>query len=135
MKTTRKTNLDLPKALVQKRIASAMMGRMPQFVPVEELFSGRHFDQEIIVLCVRWYLNFKLSYRDLAAMMGERGIGLAHTTILRWVQLSFAKNASAGIALRCRAFVTVMQAAKVRNLDDRSDTRDLPNMPTLLVES
>ena len=63
-----------------------MMGRMPQFVPVEELFSGRHFDQEIIVLCVRWYLNFKLSYRDLAAMMGERGIGLAHTTILRWVQ-------------------------------------------------
>ena len=73
-------------ALVQKRIASAMMGRMPQFVPVEELFSGRHFDQEIIVLCVRWYLNFKLSYRDLVAMMGERGIGLAHTTILRWVQ-------------------------------------------------
>jgi hypothetical protein len=49
--------------------------------------------------------------------------------------LSFAKNASAGIALRCRAFVTVMQAAKVRNPDDRSDTRDLPNMRTLLVES
>jgi hypothetical protein len=49
--------------------------------------------------------------------------------------LSFAKNASAGIALRCRAFVTVMQAAKVRNLDDRSDTRDLQNMRTLLVES
>ena len=48
--------------------------------------------------------------------------------------MSFAKNASAGIALR-RAFVTVMQAAKVRNLDDRSDTRDLPNMRTLLVES
>ena len=49
--------------------------------------------------------------------------------------LSFAKNASAGIALRCSAFATVMQAAEVRNLDDRSDTRDLPNMRTLLVES
>ena len=49
--------------------------------------------------------------------------------------LSFAKNASAGIALRCRTFVTVMQAAEVRNLDDGSDTRDLPNMRTLLVES
>ena len=36
--------------------------------------------------CVRWYLSYKLSYRDLVAMMGERGIGLAHTTILRWVQ-------------------------------------------------
>ena len=49
--------------------------------------------------------------------------------------LSFAKNVSAGKALRCRAFVTVMQAAEVGNLDDRSDTRDLPNMGTLLVES
>jgi len=49
--------------------------------------------------------------------------------------LSFAKNASAGISLRCRAFVAVMQAAEVRNLDDRSDARDLPNMRTLLVES
>jgi transposase-like protein len=61
-------------------------GRMPRFVPVEELFKGRHFDREIVVLCVRWYLSFKLSYRDLVAMMGERGLGLAHTTILRWVQ-------------------------------------------------
>jgi transposase-like protein len=59
---------------------------MPRCVPVEELFKGRHFDQEIVVLCVRWYLSFKLSYRDLVAMMGERGIDLAHTTILRWVQ-------------------------------------------------
>ena len=59
---------------------------MPGFVPVEELFKGRHFDQEIVVLSVRWYLSYKLSYRDLVAMMNERGIDLAHTTILRWVQ-------------------------------------------------
>ena len=51
--------------------------------PTWELFKGRHFDQGIIVLCVRWYLTFKLSSRDLVQMMGERGIGLAHTTILR----------------------------------------------------
>ncbi len=51
-----------------------------------ELFKGRHFDHEIIVLCVRWYLTFKLSSRDLVQMMAERGIVLAHTTILRWVQ-------------------------------------------------
>ena len=50
---------------------------MPAFLPVEELFRGRHFDQEIIVLCIRWYLSFKLSYRDLVRMMSERGIGLA----------------------------------------------------------
>ncbi len=51
-----------------------------------DLFKGRHFDQDVIVLCVRWYLSFKLSSRDLVQMMSERGIGLAHTTILRWVQ-------------------------------------------------
>ncbi len=54
---------------------------MPQFVPIEELFKGRHFDREIVILCVRWYLSFKLSYRDLVTMMGERGIAMAHTTI------------------------------------------------------
>jgi transposase-like protein len=59
---------------------------MSGFVSIEDLFKGRHFDQEIVVLCVRWYLSFKLSYRDLVAMMGERGIDMAHTTILRWVQ-------------------------------------------------
>lgn len=50
------------------------------------LFKGRHFEQEIIVLCVRWYLRYKLSYRDLVEMMAERGLPVAHTTILRWVQ-------------------------------------------------
>ena len=51
-----------------------------------DLFKGRHFDQQVIILCVRWYLGYKLSSRDLVEMMGERGIELAHTTILRWVQ-------------------------------------------------
>ncbi len=53
---------------------------------MEELFAGRHFDREVIILCVRWYLRFKLSLRDLVEMMAERGVSLAHTTILRWVQ-------------------------------------------------
>ena len=52
----------------------------------EALFKGRQFDQEIIVLCVRWYLRYKLSARDLVEMMAERGVVLVHTTILRWVQ-------------------------------------------------
>src|SRR6266404_3214639 len=50
------------------------------------LFKRRHFDQEIILLCVRWYITYKLSYRDLRALMAERGIDLAHTTTMRWVQ-------------------------------------------------
>ena len=53
---------------------------------LKELFAGRHFDREVIILCVRWYLRFKLSLRDLVEMMAERGLSLAHTTIMRWVQ-------------------------------------------------
>ena len=59
------------------------MGRLRS---VDELFAGRHFDREVIILCVRWYLRFKLSLRDLTEMMVERGLSIAHTTIMRWVQ-------------------------------------------------
>jgi transposase-like protein len=58
---------------------------MAGFPGLDELFEGRHFDREVIVLCVRWYLRFKLSYRDLVEMMAERDLSLAHTTIMRWV--------------------------------------------------
>jgi hypothetical protein len=49
-----------------------------------KLFRGRHFMDEMIVLCVRWYLRYSLSYRDLEEMMAERG-AVAHSTIGRWV--------------------------------------------------
>jgi hypothetical protein len=58
---------------------------MGKLKSVEELFEGRHFDREVIILCVRWYLRFKLSLRDLVEMMAERGLSVAHTTIMRWV--------------------------------------------------
>ena len=57
-----------------------------KFLGVNMLFAGRHFDREIIILSVRWYLRFKLSFRDLVEMMTERGLPLAHTTIMRWVR-------------------------------------------------
>lgn len=53
---------------------------------VDELFKGRHFEREIIILCVRWYLRYKLSFRDLVEMMADRSLLLAHTTVMRWVQ-------------------------------------------------
>jgi transposase, IS6 family len=49
-------------------------------------FKWRHFEAEIILLCVRWYLRYALSYRDLEEMMRERGLQVDHTTIYRWVQ-------------------------------------------------
>jgi transposase-like protein len=49
------------------------------------LFHGRHFGDEIILLCVRWYLRYSLSYRDLEEIMAERGLRVDHSTIARWV--------------------------------------------------
>src|SRR5215468_10838109 len=73
--------------LVQNRLGIGHHGRDATICTGgRALFRGRHFDQEIVVLNVRWYVTYKLSYRDLVAMMGERGIDVAHTTILRWVQ-------------------------------------------------
>ena len=58
---------------------------------MNDLFEGRHFVGAVIILCVREYLRYKLSFRDLVAMMAERGLSLAHTTILRWV-LRYARE-------------------------------------------
>ena len=52
---------------------------MRSHASTSDLFKGRHFEQEIIILCVRWYLRYKLSYRDLVEMMAERGLPIAHT--------------------------------------------------------
>ena len=69
---------------------------MSKLKSLEELFEGRHFDREIIILCVRWYLRFKLSLRDLVEMMAERGLSMAHTTILRWCSASRLSSRNAG---------------------------------------
>ncbi len=49
------------------------------------MFKGRHFDRSVFLLCVRWYLAYGLSLRDLEEMMAERGISVDHATIHRWV--------------------------------------------------
>lgn len=51
----------------------------------QQPFKWRHFQAEIILLNVRWYLRYPLSYRHLEEMMRERGLSIDHTTIYRWV--------------------------------------------------
>src|ERR1041385_3287164 len=50
------------------------------------LFKGRHFEAEIIVLCVRWSLRYPLSFRQLEEILAERNLSVDHVTIWRWVQ-------------------------------------------------
>ena len=53
---------------------------------LEHPFKWRHYQPKIILLCVRWSLRYRRSYRDLAEMMAERGLHVDHTTLYRWVQ-------------------------------------------------
>jgi transposase, IS6 family len=50
------------------------------------LFKWRHFQANIILCAVRWYLRYALSYRDVEELLRERGVTVDHTTIFRWVQ-------------------------------------------------
>jgi transposase-like protein len=56
-------------------------------VPVSE-FTGFRFPPEVIMLAVRWYLRFALSYRDVEELLAERGLDVDHVTVYRWVQRS-----------------------------------------------
>ena len=49
-------------------------------------FTGFRFPAEVILLAVRWYLRYGLSYRDLEELLAERGIQVDHVTLYRWVQ-------------------------------------------------
>jgi IS6 family transposase len=55
-------------------------------MPEHNPFKWRHFQSDIILMCVSWYLRYTLSYRDLEEIMLERGVHVDHTTIYRWVQ-------------------------------------------------
>ena len=69
-------------------------------MPSDNPFKWRQFEPALILQCVRWYLRYALSYRDLEDMMRERGLCVDHTTIYRWVQ-RYAPE----IDKRCRPFL------------------------------
>jgi transposase, IS6 family len=53
---------------------------------VRSAFAGFRFPPDVIVVAVRWYLRFGLSYRDVEELLAERGIEVDHVTVYRWVQ-------------------------------------------------
>ncbi|MET8367662.1 IS6 family transposase [Micromonospora sp. NPDC005194] len=54
--------------------------------PPTSAFAGFRFPPEVIVVAVRWYLRFNLSYRDVEELLAERGVEVDHVTVYRWVQ-------------------------------------------------
>jgi transposase-like protein len=64
-----------------------MSTRRPYRAPIARTaFAGFCFPPDVIVLAVRWYLRFGLSYRDVEELLAERGIEVDHVTVYRWVQ-------------------------------------------------
>jgi transposase-like protein len=59
------------------------LGESPKFD--RSAFAGYRFPPDVILLAVRWYLRYRLSYRDVAELLAERGIDVDHVTIYRWV--------------------------------------------------
>jgi transposase, IS6 family len=64
--------------VVKRRAASAPL--------VSRSFAGFRFPPEVILLAVRWYLRYGLSYRNVEELLAERGVDVDHVTIYRWVQ-------------------------------------------------
>ena len=58
----------------------------PPILQGSAAFAGFRFPPEVILLAVRWYLRFGLSYRDLEELLAERGVEVDHVTLYRWVQ-------------------------------------------------
>ena len=69
-------------------------------ITAEDPFHWRHYEGEIILRCVRWYLDLPLSYRHVAKLMRERGLPTHHTCVFRWVQV-YAPE----INKRCRQYL------------------------------
>src|SRR5215204_5084175 len=64
-----------------------MRTRRPRPAPaVRSAFAGFRFPSDVIVVAVRWYLRFGLSYRDIEELLAERGVEVDHVSVYRWVQ-------------------------------------------------
>jgi putative transposase len=64
-------------------------------------FKGSHFEREIILWGVRWYVAYPISYRQLEEMMDERGVEIDHATLNRWV-LKYVPKLEAAFRVRKR---------------------------------
>ena len=76
----------------------------------KNLFKSRHFESGVILLCVRWYCRYGLSYRNLTEMMVDLGLNVSHTTLYRWVQ-RYAPE----IDKRCRVH---LRKGQIRDVDE-----------------
>jgi transposase-like protein len=67
-------------------VACARARRTGPVLPPRSAFASFRFPPEVIVLAIRWYLRFGLSYRNVEELLAERGVQVDHVSVFRWVQ-------------------------------------------------
>jgi hypothetical protein len=76
----------LADGIIRQGLGVKSTARSRGWSPVRSAFSGFRFPAEVIVVAVRWYLRYGLSYRDVEELLAERGVEVDHVTAYRWVQ-------------------------------------------------
>jgi transposase, IS6 family len=76
----------VPNPLVDEAVGMKRLRLIRPIQPPRSAFTGFRFPPEVILIAVRWYLRYGLSYRDLQELLAERGIEVDHVTLFRWVQ-------------------------------------------------
>jgi transposase-like protein len=76
----------MPRLLTGEAVGMKRRHLIRPVQPPRSAFAGFRFPPEVILIAVRWYLRYGLSYRDLEELLAERGIEVDHVTLFRWVQ-------------------------------------------------
>jgi transposase-like protein len=91
-----------------------------------EFFKGRHFNHLLTIQAMRWYVTYKLSYRDVCDLMTERGVTLVHTTVLgrSWNRLGLSSleklrqnrmsASQAGFVAKIESLTRIQERALIR---------------------
>ncbi|EOO23861.1 hypothetical protein IIU_06909 [Bacillus cereus VD133] len=101
----------------------------------ENVFKWKHYQPDIIVLTVRWYLRYNLSFRNLVEMMEERGLFLAHTAIMRWVH-QYGPELDKGVSCPSPPKGTLMINSIQRNgfwCKERIQSQKIMRIPTGII--
>ncbi len=76
----------MPRPLTREAVGVKRRYLVRPVQPPRAAFAGFRFPPEVILIAVRWYLRYGLSYRDLEELLAERGIEVDHVTLFCWVQ-------------------------------------------------
>src|ERR1700709_1796610 len=83
--------------------------RKPLAAGMAKVLKRLHYPLDVMLLCVRWYVAYSHSFRDLEEVMAERAIGVDHSTVHRWVISKHSAISSGFLFFGVRAYVSTIR--------------------------